>query len=58
MNNNILKKMKVGHGDDTFYRKVINEFAEKKQRIQVIYKYILNISWFVDFNIFSYFSHN
>ena len=37
MNKKFLK-MKVEHGADTFYNKVINEFAKKKQRIEFIYK--------------------
>ena len=33
--------MKVEHGADTFYNKVIEEFAKKKQRNELIYRYIL-----------------
>ena len=30
--------MKVEHGADTFYNKVINKFTKKKRRIGLIYK--------------------
>ena len=30
--------MKVDHGADTFYHKVIDEFVKKKWRIKLIYK--------------------
>ena len=30
--------MKVEHGTDTFYNEVMNEFAKKKYRIELIYK--------------------
>lgn len=32
MNKDLLKKMKLEHGVDTFYTKVIKEFDKKKQR--------------------------
>ena len=38
MNKDLLEKMKVEHGADTFYNKVIHEFAKKKRRIELIYK--------------------
>ena len=38
INKDLLKRMKVEHGFDTFYNKVINEFARKKQRIELIYR--------------------
>ena len=38
MNRNLLKKMKVGYGADTFYKKMINGFAKKKQKSELIYK--------------------
>ena len=37
MNKDLLKKMKLECGDDTFYNKVIGEFVKKK-RIELIYK--------------------
>ena len=37
MNKGFLKKMKVDPSADTFYNKVIDEFAKKK-RIELIYK--------------------
>ena len=43
--------MKVERGTDTFYYKVINEFAKKKQRIDLQINF--NYSLFVDFIIFS-----
>ena len=38
MNKDLLEKMKVERGADTFYNKVIDEIAKKKQRIELIYK--------------------
>ena len=37
--------MKVKCGADTFYDKVIDEFAKKKWKIKLIYKYILIIHY-------------
>ena len=37
-NKDLLKKMKTEQSADTFYNKVINEFAKKKRRIDLIYK--------------------
>ena len=33
--------MGVGHGADTFYHKVVDGFADKKRKIELIYKQIL-----------------
>ena len=41
MNKDLFKKMKVECGADTFYNKVINEFAKNKWMIRSIYKWIL-----------------
>lgn len=38
MNKDLLKKMKIERGADIFYSKVIDEFAKKKQRIELVYK--------------------
>ena len=35
-NKDLLKKMKVERGTDTFYNKVIDEFAKKKGWIELI----------------------
>ena len=40
-NKDLLKKMKEEAGGDTFYNKVIDEFAKKKPRIELIFKWIL-----------------
>ena len=37
MNKDSLKKMNIERDADTFYNKVINDFAKKKQRIELIY---------------------
>ena len=38
MNKDLLEKMEVERVDDSFYNKIINEFAKKKRRIELIYK--------------------
>ena len=38
MTKDLLKKMKVERSTDTFYNKVIDGFAKKKWRIELIYK--------------------
>ena len=38
MNKDLLKKMKIEPDVYTFYNRLINEFAQKKQRIKLIYK--------------------
>ena len=53
MNKDLFKKIKGECRDDTFYKQVINEFAKKKQRIELIYEF--NNSLFEDF---IFFSHN
>ena len=40
-NKDLLKKMKEGRGANTFYNNIINEFAKKKQRTEMINKKIL-----------------
>ena len=40
MNKDLLE-MKVERGADIFYNKEIDKFAQKKRRIELIYKYIL-----------------
>ena len=38
MNKDLLKKIKAEHCVDTFYNKMIDEFAKQKQRIELTYK--------------------
>lgn len=49
MNKDILKKMMARCCADIVYSKIIYEFAKTKQRMELIYKQILNISLFVGF---------